>query len=381
MDYILQDRFSMKLALKKDAIKLGFVTGLSNRSFAVTNFRDLRAVPGLIVSPEGDVRPWEAEGVTEIEGQVVVFGPWEPGHSLAEIDPKDFTADHLKKIRELSARFVEQGIPVKRYSPAAFYICESGNWIVFPPLLVNFILEQLPEEQTLSLFEYYNHPDLHQERAWVFTLSALSYEIITKEKPFVGKKRNEIHDRIRERRIVPPERLAAGCRKSISAFISRVLCQDPELKGPVFKDWDIFYEDWQKEGAFKEISEEAKQKIHLRKEKEKKKRDRQYKWNLFLNVHKKSLIVGSILTLLGIIMISSILTAVFRPPLTKGMGPEDVVKAYYNAINTLDYPLIRDCIGKDVTQEDLGAVKMEYLHSETETLRRFGNPSRGKMAD
>ena len=77
MDYTIQDRFSMKL--RKNGNKLGFNTGLPNRSFAVTNFRDLRSVPGWIVSPDGKIKTWEIDGVTEIDGQVVIYGPWEKG--------------------------------------------------------------------------------------------------------------------------------------------------------------------------------------------------------------------------------------------------------------------------------------------------------------
>jgi hypothetical protein len=366
------DRFSLKVTEGKKSF-LGFDTGIGNRNFTGVNTRDLRAVPGLLVPPEGSGKPledWEISELREIDGNVVMLGPWKPGRCF---DPdKDADVSVFRRIGAVLAPLAEKGRSPDVLGPASLYLCDDGSVIVFPPLVVNFILLQMPEADKMNFRERYAHPRFRGAKGLSWSLGVLVYRALTGTFPFIGKDRAEIHDRIRDGEFLPAADAAVGLKPALGRFVDSVLGENEPDQLPEPEDWVSFIDKWVSEGAFNPLDEKEKEAGRIRIEQGKKRIDRRFGLKRNLSTRGFTYLIIGLVVLVVFVIAGTFIYSATRPPLTRGMSEDQVIRAFYRGINEIDFPLVMDCLGPDAESEDAATVKQEHIMAIQRT-KQFGD--------
>lgn len=370
MEYEQTDRFSMKVVEGKKTF-LGYHTGLGNRAFTGVNLRDLRSVPGwLVPSGGGEPVPWDGEEIREIGGSLVLLGPWKPGRCF---NPETDTSPGILKRIALAFSMLEKvAILPEIPGPANLYLCDDGSVIIFPPRFVAAVLGLLPVEEQFRYRDPWTHPLLKGRAALSRGMAVTVYRALTGEYPFFGQNGAEMRDRIREGNFLSACDAAAGLKPEFGAFVDSVLKEGEPEHFPAPEDWVPFLEKMEREGPFNAMDPQQQEAFVRRRDRERKQLDRQFGLKKTLTTRGVTFaVIGLILT--GVLVLAGTVTAsLLKPPRTRGMSEDQVVRAFYQGINELDYPLVMDCLGPDAETEDAATVKQEHIMA-IQRAKNFGD--------
>ncbi|MDR2601422.1 MAG: hypothetical protein LBC53_03085 [Spirochaetaceae bacterium] len=358
----------------KNAVVLGFDTGLSAASFARMRQTSLLDKKGFIVDANGGdfvIKEWKPESVAEVNRRMVVYGVNVEGEPLAaslnryiksDAD-KEAKADFKRRLRLwFNARiFAEEKPDVfasKQEGLVPASILTGGKTVFFAPLELVKAAFSDDGAAFLKDAERYVHPELIGKRAVLFTAGALLYTLYSKKPPFPceeGSSSVHIHTLIRSGVFTPLEYEAPGIDVRASEKIGAML-RGEETENPPDYVWEAGFSSLSPE----EIETRAKQK-----ERFVKKQYRIFKRRLFFSVNKPAVKMSAAAAVIMLIFAGMIINGRLSSPTTRGLEPLEVAKVYYEAFSSLNVPLMEACLQRGAGAGDVNAAAHLYVVNKT----------------
>jgi hypothetical protein len=313
---------------------------------------------------EGVLSPWEIIGYREEGGQLYLYGPLHEGRTFKEMRDQRLGHQALLLLSDLLHHLRKQSLLPEQIHLETLLFPDDGGILILPPSVARSIIAYQPEEERLSSFNSYNHPDLRGISNGSFLLGVLAYEIYSGEHPYPGESINLVHQKMRELPPIPLNLVKPGLKEEISLFIESSL-SGPDRPAP--GEWNRKLQGWSKEGFFREVPEEEKKQrsrallnFSLIREKRFKRRD-------FFRRRKLPIILGAVGFVLALSILFSIIQSALIPPITVGLHPEEIISLYYSSLNTLDHQTMEACVTGGAGKEDIRMVMHLFVIDRVQT--------------
>lgn len=347
---------------------LAIATGIRTKSFAVTRFTEVKKHPGWILRGDS-AEPWRIQGFLDHEGQLYLYGEYLEGRPLMDVlsgNERDVLTQ-LARLAELFAILRKRGIEYASIHAGSVLVLAEGGVLVLPAELTNRIRTSQTLEDRLRSYELYNHPDLSGEENLSFAFAVSAYRVLTGDFPFYDESEEELHNKMRRRRILAPDVKDPSIRPEVSAQVMAGLRQE-KRPAPTLEDWRRALGDWARSGVRRSLSDSEREAVLRRAESDEARYARTYGRTRFLQKHGRTLAVVAVAVGFGGWLLGSILSNVFAPRVTAGYSPEEVVRAFYTSINDLEHMTMEDCVIGDAGR----AAIREAMNLFVITRQRFG---------
>ncbi len=347
---------------------LAIATGIRTKSFAVTRFTEVKKHPGWIFRGDS-AEPWRIQGFLDYEGQLYLYGEYLEGRPLMDVlsgSERDVLT-RLARLAELFSLLRKRGIEYTSIHAGSILVLADGGVLVLPAQLTDRIRTSQTLQNRLRSYELFNHPDLSGEENLSFAFAVLAYRVLTGDFPFFDDREEELHNKMRRRKILAPDAKEPTIRPEVSAQIMAGLRQE-KRPAPTLEDWRLALLDWARSGVRRTLNDGEREALVRRGEAEEARYVRTYGRAQFLQKHGRTLAIVAVAVGFGGWLIGSILSNVFAPRVTEGFSPEDVVQAFYTSINDLDHMTMEDCVIGDAGR----ATIREAMNLFVITRQRFG---------
>ncbi|NOY08461.1 MAG: hypothetical protein GXP33_06440 [Spirochaetes bacterium] len=368
----MKTEYQPKILLDNGKEILGVPTGVRGKNFALTRISALKNEQGWIVTGN-KIKEWKIDGFTVHEGEIFLYGPGFPGSTLMELlnnsAPKSSLSDLKLLVNALTALY-KHGVKPFKIQADSIIFSENGSILFLPPKLMENVNAAKPAHYRIDVFDKFNNPVLNGEDASVFTIGIIAYKLSTGEYPFNADSEEEIHERIRTQDVLPPQFIVPGIRDEISGFIMESLKRDKEtgrhessIKIPGLAHWEDNLEQWLKSSVYRTIDEDKKNTILKEAQIRKERVAKYFNRRVFWQRNRTKILTISLIIIISGAVLGSIMKNVFAPRLTHGYTPIEVVKAFYNSMNTLDSQKISDCVIDKAGKEEVNQVTNLYVIS------------------
>lgn len=338
---------------------LAVTTRLGSKIYKQISRQKLLSEPGILIRG-GKAERWESTESIEHEGKLLFTGPAYEGETLADTD---LNIEILLNIAIAFQTIIQEKIPVSGFYLPGIFILTGGGILIFPPSLINFITNQLSDNESMEFWQPYNHPEAEEKLQFPFILAVLAYKLLTGNLPYTGSSITEIREKMRKSRPVGLELLKPGINKDIAGIIDHSF----SLKDVKLSDWISLLQLWKKEGAIKAVNEAEllqTQKIAVKK---KNRRQKHFETSQFFSQNWKTFaVVLIVFTFVVSFSIQPIKNAM-EPPYTIGMTADEVIATYYNAIIDMNIEIMEDCVNKGVGKSDIKEVTQIFVISRVRT--------------
>jgi hypothetical protein len=368
---------------------LFFDTGLDAQAFAQGKLSYFITEQGFIVSNDGSVSVWQAEGAVERNGTIGIWGPVFEGRPLDEIldvcasdtassnEAKDMA---LNTLRAWIAACISLSYNDATFSlaPALTLVAPDGTLLFCPPASTRRSLEA--ENRWISGGERWIHPDLRGEEAVVFTASALLYQLFAGTPPFLNTDIEVLHQDMREGVYLPIHLAVPGMNAELATLIKSALnaTKDAQsiaprsLQRPVqpvvrriqqveltqLRDFLGDFGSQKADSYIRIITDEERAAIGLEREKFLKKSSMFVKTKRFV-VRNTSILAVCLAAIISVgLIVRSTIESRAALPTTRGMTTAEVVETYYGAFAMLDHQLMEACVRKDASKIGKNDIEM-----------------------
>ncbi len=324
--------------------RLAFPVGPSAASRTLARITTLRSSPGWIIKGE-EARQWLFEGFLERDGVLYLYGPHSSCRSLSSVLEPGL-AEALPSISLLIGSLLvlsRNGLGWFPLETDGVYFIEGGGVLFLPPEVLRELRGLRPFEANRDTFEVISHPDLKDEQLASFSISALLYRASTGRFPYGGSTAEEIHEEVRKREILPPDRivpeLSPDFSKSIMSCLSGQHSQIIRLDR-----WKELADSWIAKPPLRELSQEEKEQIAREAATQGRAANRRYRRRVFWQRNRMTVAIVAGICLIAGAVLGTILKGVLAPRPTHGFSPQKVVETFYNSMNTLDQTVISACV-------------------------------------
>ena len=344
---------------------LCFDTGLDSRSFAQAKAAQYINEPGFTVLPEGSIEIWKAEGVTEAESSMLIWGQPFSGTRL-DLLIEGNRDEALAAIAFWIRARINLGKDQAALSPSTAFIAGFGeNEPLHPKGTVFFAPDALAKRCVLvekqgAYFDRYVCPYLKTMEGSAFCAGAMLYRVLTGLAPFPAAEESLALEDMREGNYIPLKLAAPGIDEKLCRLVQNALM----AAGSVQKH-DVILNQLLEilmpadgkiktvSSLFRQISMEEKTQLSSEKDKFIKRKNRKIKTKRFVMRHKIILLVSAALLITAFFSINGILKSRAGLPTTRGMDSTTVVQSYFNALGALDHEMMEACLAKGVNRSDL----------------------------
>ena len=323
---------------------LGIHIANTTNPHAAKQFKEDTQNQGYIIKG-AEVSNWDSRGLIEYGDAIYLYGPYHEGRTVDEVlisEPKNA----LYYLHQLAAALLvlkSRSLPLPRFQANGILFLDDGGLLFFPPALMERLRNTQIESERIRTFERYNNTDLETEESLSFSLAILCYRLFTGKEPFEGGNEEEIHNRMREQRLVPPRLLMPEIRSEISNDIASSLAKDRE-NALSLSEWEQKLAVWNREGVRENIAEDERDRTLELGQKLAKKNESSYRRKVYLTSNARMIAVISVVVVFVGFFAGSMIRNALAPRATTGMGPREVVELFYTSITDLDHMAMEDCV-------------------------------------
>ena len=324
----------------------GVRTGIRANSPTLRKLAGQKRKAGLLVH-DGVVDQWQPRGFLESDGVIHVWGPEIHGESLAAILESDGD-DRLLALSRLATAYttlLEHGMDIPPVHTRTIYLLSEGAVLFLPVDIMQAIREHQNYETRIRMMERYHHPDRSSAENVGFFLAAAAYQVVADTFAYDGVDEEELHARIRGASTVPPQAQKVSIRNDVSDLLFRALTSEEPVATP--SEWAHTLAEWSVNGYTEEVTPEEEDRRIQRATEARNKVERGFKRSEGLRRNGRTALIVA----LAVILVGSIPFTIIRnalaPRETAGFSPEEVVRAFYTAFNTLDHILMEDAVIDD----------------------------------
>ena len=341
---------------------LGIPTGIPAGGLAATRLSALRGEPGWIVGPRG-VQPWALGGMEELEGEVVLVGPWEEGGTSLEQaletgaggTPAGRALPALERVAEALQRLRGLDRLPPDLQPESVFLLPGERVLFLPPALMQQVRRT---RQTPPL----HAAGLRGEASLSFALGVLLYRLVTGTDPFAGGAEEEVRDRMRNATLPPPSLAVPEVRPEVGAAILAALgreARDGRPRRPFpgalpgLDEWRERLGAWGREGLFRELEPGRRQRLERAGRKAQRRAGEAFRRQVFRRRHGRAVLLAAAAALLVGAGLASWLGGLLAPRLTRGWPPARVVESYYRSFGALDLDTLQGCLARGAGRQDV----------------------------
>lgn len=304
--------------------------------------QSLRRGHGWVIA--GDrVQTWEIEGLIEHEGAIYAYGAHRPNRTLAEIvaSEGERSIAQLRDLVSALAALERKSLDSGRYQPNLILAFSDGGMLFLPRNIVEGVLSAQTERERVDAYDGFNHPDLEGERNACFFVGALAYQALTGSLPYTADTVEEIHQRIRQQRVLPPQLSRPEIRGDLSDLIVRSLDAEQEV---TLAEWQETLAQCVREGVEREVGKEERSRLSEEAQRFARSAESGYRRrNYFRRNWRTMAIAAGIIVIVGAVG-ASILKNALKPRITVGMPPQQVVQLFYTSMNSFNSQAMQDCV-------------------------------------
>jgi len=376
-----------------------FNTGLDARSFARTKMSQCITESGYIVNSDGSHEIWKPGGVDEVDGFMQFWGhlPLSDGqrldHLINEItnaqkpavnDNKQETCNEPEKndpakqqnalravVYWIRAKMFLGDTPAIRNPGAAFISRNDADGKIFfaPENMSNRCLILESSDQKQDSPDRFNSPDLKGLDSAAFCAAVMIYSILTKTHPYPSV--NNSQD-MRDGVFMPVSLAAVNLNEELSGLIQSALMLPVHEKKAKMRSADIlsgFLKILTEKdnricgisSLFKEITAEQLMQADIDRKSFTLRQNSIVKTKRFFSRNKTAVLVSSLSFLFVCFIVFSMIDSYVRRPTTEGMNSEGVIRAYFDAFSSMDFPFMEVCLWGAMKNDVNAAVNMTAI--------------------
>ncbi len=347
---------------QKDETFLGIPTGVSGGHHALKALTSLKNQPGWIVR-DNAIEEWRFIGFTRINEQVCLYGPYMEGIALNEVldlEPQQ-ALPYIKSLVESLKLLKDRSFDLFSFESDSVLFLKEGGIFFFPRPIMSNIRNSRSEDYRINFYEIITHPYLKGEERSGFTIAILLYKILTGKYPFADTTQDDVRAKIRNLDVVSPHLIRPELKKEASDAIMNTF---NKAENYTLENWNEIITSWIQNGIFREVSREERELLLTRAQEQEEKTAKAFKKKLFWEKNGRLVLIVSIIVVVAGFVIGSFVKNALAPRVTKGYTPEQVVRAYYTSINSLDHMTMEDCVIKGAGKSDINEVVHLYVISK-----------------
>ncbi len=365
----------------KEVLAIG--TGITGNEFALTRLTALKKEPGWIVQ-EDSIEEWRIDGFMEQEGEIFLYGPSFKGKTLFEVlensdeslhdetseisnpktfSPKDSILNKIKLLLNAILKLREKNLEIPRIYSDGVLFSDNGSILFLPFNLIKNINATRPIAFKVETYDYINNPSLDGEEAICFTIGVCLYRALTSLFPYEGKTEEEVHDKIRNLKILPPHLRTPGLKKDVSKYVLKLINIENEQSKISLTECYSTINSWDSKTIVEKISEEQKNRIGEEAKRTQEKNYKTFKRKLFWQRNRKTIAIATVIVIIVGTISGSILKNVLAPRKTRGFKPYKVAETFYESMNNLDTQMIQDCVIDKAGKQEVNEVTYLYVIS------------------
>ncbi len=325
----------------------------------------LRRGKGSVVNG-GKIEDWQIRGLIEHEGGIYAYGDEREHATLPDLLSGDVSSA-IKTLQELSTALgtlSARGLELPSFQPNLLLRFDDGGILVLPNELIDGILSAQTEAERVASYDPFNHPDLTGERNAAFLLGVLTYRVLTGRAPYTAETTEELHERIREAKVLPANLAVPELKEELSDLISRSFRADAEV---TLEEWQEQLSACVQDGYLREISEAERARLEEAAARFSKSSEAGFRRQVFFRKNWKTmLVIAGVVVIVGAVG-GSILKNALKPRITVGMTPEQVVHLYYTSMNTFNSQAMQDCVIDGAGKSAISEATNLYVISRVRT--------------
>jgi len=292
----------------------------------------------------GEVRPWRFSGYLRRGETLLVTGPWVAGELLSAAlqGPPDAALAAVARVAAAVARLADAGLVDQPLQLNGIMLLAAGGVLVLPPAVIRQLTETHSPGAMLAGSARVNHPDLSGEQRLSTMLAILSYRAITGEFPFPAPGEEELRNQMRRLDVVPARLLAPGCSEELSSCIGRALRPQRHESPPALADWPALLARAREDAE--PVAASAAEHSQAEAAALRQRYAQAFRRRVFLQRNLRTMVVAAVFVAAVGAVLGSIVANQFKPRVTRGYTPRQVVEAFYGSIGALDHTTMEDAV-------------------------------------
>jgi serine/threonine protein kinase len=331
----------------------------------ILNFKkliDLNNSPGWIVSDK-QIEEWYFSGFKSRNNKFYLYGPLADGMSLANLLtlPAEKALDLLIRLTSACQRLIDHTTTQFSLQLDSVYFLKDGSILILPPEIVKKVREFNPENYRFDVFSRLNNPYLFDHRLKLsYSLGCLLYHLAAGDFPFQGADESEVNSKIRAYSLASPilscPTLKAELVEFFQTFFSEKLNFNISLS-----DWENILKQYRDKGLTRKISAREKAEVLSQAQEKADKNQKRFQFHLFMEKQGRTILLSLIIGIAASIVLFTYISNFFKPRLTKGFTPRQVVEAFYQSMNELNPSLMEDCVSGEAGRPELSEVRNLFV--------------------
>jgi len=336
----------------------------------IINFKklvDLKKSPGYVVR-ERQVGTWFFTGFGTRDGVFYLQGPYNGGINLKQVLslPREQALAYLERLVSACETLIEHSEKPFELQLDSVYFLKDGSVLLLPADIVKKVREFNPESYRFEVFAPCNNPYLQDQRGKIsFSIGCLFHYCATGSFPFPGATVEEINSRIRAFSPVSPVLARPELKPELVDFFKNFF-SDQLMFNLSLPDWKQLLHKYRDEGITRGISTEEKAEILARAGSRAEKSNKRFRTHVFFERQGKTILLASLIVIAVSVLLGYYISGFFKPRLTKGFSPEQVVEAFYQGINQLNPNLVRDCVVDNAGKPESDQVNRLFVFTRQE---------------
>jgi hypothetical protein len=340
---------------------LAIPIGAVGRGSSHARILALKRSPGWLAR-EGRLTQWRFQGVAPQAGELLLYGPLEPGRLLVSVlaRPLVEALPYLERLVDALLLLQAEGADGFPLQTDAILFPDQGGVLFLPPEIMREIRGLRPFEKNREVFEAVNHPDLTDEAASCFSVSTLLYRVITGRYPFTGQTAEEIHEQARSLQVPSPGLEVPEISPEVSSLVMAGLGR---LKGasPSLRGWRDALSAWQGRDQYRQLPADEKARRVRESSAVREGSERRFRQRVFWRRHWKLIAVVTAAVIIVGAGLGSVLSNVFAPRPTRGFDPRKVVESFYLGMNSLDHATMEACVVNGAGRQEITEATNLYV--------------------
>ena len=353
----------LRLDLEGEAL-LAIPAGSRHNQYSLAQLGAVAQSDGWIVSDFGaghspTVAVWRFAGYRHYRDQVYVVGSWVDGVTLDAALAAPPSPARSRRLHRLAMALEALAGRVDFTGPIqgdAVIFTDDDRLLVLPPAVMQRLNGVKPPAERLATVERYRHPHRTGSGQLAFALGAAVYRVLCGRYPFDGDSEEEVHDRVRGLQLASPRTFQPSAPVELSDAVMASLGQGAQA-APALPAWSALLGGKAAAEALAEIGDPPPAALAAA-QAEAEHAERRFARSRYLDRNWRRLLGWGAGAAVALAILAPIVGRALAPPVTRGLGPAEVVELFYQSINTLDTEPMEDAVTGDAGR----ALINETLH-------------------